>query len=151
MLIVAFYLPTKQENTESRRATIKRLNNLMEEMVTENFRVDEAKNIIMAGDVNMCQNKAKEKKDSAQEELQKLIINHNLVDMAKEFEGEKARPTLYPKILTHRPSRLDLIFLNREMLEDNTKVGIAPLILIENSRKYGSDHEMISIQDTRDT
>ena len=59
MLLAAFYLPTKQEHTESRRATIKRLNNLMEEMVTENFRVDEAKNIIIAGDVNMCQNKAK--------------------------------------------------------------------------------------------
>ena len=52
----------------------------MEEMVTENFRVDETKNIIMAGDVNMCQNKGS---DSAQDELQKLITNHNLVDMAK--------------------------------------------------------------------
>ena len=136
MLIAAFYLPTKQEHTESRKATIKRLNNLIEEMLTENFRVDEAKNIIMAGDVNMCQNKTKENNDSAQRELQKIIINHNLVDMAKEVEGEKARPTFYPKILTHRPSRLDLIFLNIEMLEDNTKVGIAPLILIENRRRH---------------
>ena len=34
MMIVAFYLPTKQENIESRKATIKRMNNLMEEMLT---------------------------------------------------------------------------------------------------------------------
>ena len=36
------------------------------------------------------------------------------------------------------------------MLEDNTKVGIAPLITVENGRKYGSDHEMINIQFRRE-
>ena len=98
--------------------------NLMEELLIENFRLDETKNIIIAGDVNMCQNKSEE--NSTKDKLQKLITNHNLIDLAREIEGNEARPTFYPKILTHKPSRLETVFINREIIDDNIKAGIEP-------------------------